>query len=156
VIWEGTNLSEGRGTCRPFEIFGAPYLDTERIKKRLAPEAAEGCYFQKYSFRPTFNKWEGELCHGFMIHVLDTRIFRPFFTSIAFLRTVMELHGESFEWRMPPYEYEYEKKPIDLIVGNSLFRRDLELCTDLSLIKEKWLSDSTSFVQWRRPYLLYT
>src|SRR4030065_1420346 len=61
VIWEGTNLSEGRGTCRPFEIFGAPFLDTKVIRKRLIQEAMEGCHLQEITFRPTFNKWEGEI-----------------------------------------------------------------------------------------------
>ena len=71
VVWEGTNLSEGRGTCRPFEIFGAPFLDIKLIKQSLLPKTTTGCYLQEISFRPTFNKWKGELCHGFMIHILD-------------------------------------------------------------------------------------
>jgi uncharacterized protein YbbC (DUF1343 family) len=156
VLWEGTNVSEGRGTCRPFEIFGAPYMDTNVIKRSLEPEAAVGCHLQECSFRPTFHKWEGKICQGFMIHVLDPRVYRPYLTSIALLKTVMEIHKGSFEWRKPPYEYEYKKKPIDLIMGDSSLRRDLESGTPLSLIKEKWLSDLESFVRWRRPYLLYS
>ena len=156
VIWEGTNLSEGRGTCRPFEIFGAPYLDTKSIKKSLKPEVTEGCYLQEFSFRPTFNKWKDEVCKGFMLHVLDTNIYRPYFTSIALLQTILQNHPESFEWKNPPYEYEFKKKPIDIIMGDSSLRRDLESGAHLSLIREKCREGLASFLAWRRPYLLYS
>ncbi|MBW1797893.1 MAG: DUF1343 domain-containing protein [Deltaproteobacteria bacterium] len=155
VVWEGTNLSEGRGTCRPFEIFGAPFLDTRAVKQALEPEGLEGCYLREYLFRPTFHKWEGKLCSGFMIHVLDPHIYMPYFTSIALLRAVMEIHRDDFEWKQPPYEYEYKKKPIDMIMGDSSLRHDLETGAPLSLIKEKWQADLASFVLWRRPYLIY-
>jgi uncharacterized protein YbbC (DUF1343 family) len=92
VIWEGTNLSEGRGTCRPFEVFGAPYLNTKSIKRALEPEAMQGCFFQEYVFRPTFQKWKGELCKGFVLHVMDPHIYRSYYTSIALLKAVMEIH----------------------------------------------------------------
>lgn len=156
VIWEGTNLSEGRGTCRPFEIFGAPYLDTEAIRQNLYQEATRGCHLQEFSFRPTFHKWQGELCHGFMIHVLDPHLYRPYFTSIALLKTVLEIHRQSLEWKNPPYEYEYKKKPIDLIMGNSSLRHELESGAHLSLIQEKWEKELEYFIQWRKPYLLYS
>ncbi|MBW2144932.1 MAG: DUF1343 domain-containing protein [Deltaproteobacteria bacterium] len=155
VIWEGTNLSEGRGTCRPFEIFGAPYVDTAAIKNRLEPEAAAGCCLQEYSFRPTFNKWQGERCRGFMIHVLDANIYQPYFTSITLLKTIREIHPEDFEWKEPPYEYEYEKKPIDLITGDSSIRRELEAGVPVSIMRDKWQEDLASFVRWRKEYLLY-
>ena len=155
VIWEGTNVSEGRGTCRPFEIFGAPYFDTEMIKQALEPDVSLGCFLQEYSFRPTFHKWKEEVCRGFMIHVTDPHIYRPYFTSIAILKAVMEIHKNNFAWKEPPYEYEQKKKPIDLIMGDSSFRCDLESGTCLSRIKEICEADRESFVQWRRPYLLY-
>ncbi len=155
VIWEGTNLSEGRGTCRPFEIFGAPYLDTSAIKRTLEPEATRGCHLQEFSFRPTFQKWQGELCHGFMIHVLDPHVYQPYFTSIALLKAALEIHPEGLEWKAPPYEYEYKKKPIDLILGDSSLRRELKSGAHLSLIKEKWERELGYFIQWRKPYLLY-
>ncbi len=156
VIWEGTNLSEGRGTCRPFEIFGAPWLDPDVIKRGLDPEATTGCYLQEYTFRPTYHKWEGELCRGFMIHVLDPHIFRPYGTSIALMKTVMDMHQSNFKWKKPPYEYEYKKKPIDLIMGDSSVRHDLESGASLTLIMDKWRADLESFIRWRRPYLLYS
>ncbi|MCP4666613.1 MAG: DUF1343 domain-containing protein, partial [Deltaproteobacteria bacterium] len=136
VLWEGTNLSEGRGTCRPFEIFGAPFLDTDSIKRALEPEAMAGCHLQDYAFRPTFNKWDGELCRGFMMHVTDPHVYRSCYMTTGLLRAVMEIHGESFRWKEPPYEYEYEKTPIDIIVGDASFRRDLESGVPVSMMAE--------------------
>jgi uncharacterized protein YbbC (DUF1343 family) len=156
VIWEGTNVSEGRGTCRPFEIFGAPFLYPKAIIQELEPEASIGCYLQEYSFRPVFNKWQGELCHGFMIHVLDPYSFQPYLTSIGILKAIMKIHEEDFEWKAPPYEYEYKKKPIDLIMGDLSVRYELETGTALSVIKEKWLEDLKSFDDWRMPFLIYS
>jgi uncharacterized protein YbbC (DUF1343 family) len=156
VIWEGTNLSEGRGTCRPFEIFGAPFLDVKLIKQSLLPKATTGCYLQEISFRPTFNKWKGELCSGFMIHILDHRAYRPYFTTIALLKATIEIHRKDFQWKEPPYEYEYEKMPIDMILGDSNLRREIETGEDLTTIEEKWLTGLNSYPAWRRPYLLYT
>jgi len=155
VIWEGTNLSEGRGTCRPFEIFGAPFLETKMILQKLMHEAIEGCYLQEITFRPTFHKWEGDLCRGFMIHVLDCRLFRPYFTTIAMLKTIIDLYGEAFRWKEPPYEYECERMPIDIILGNSELRKELESGEDLLQIKERWRFENKDFMEWRRPYLLY-
>ena len=156
VIWEGTNISEGRGTCRPFEIFGSPYLDTKSIKKKLKPEAVKGCFLQEYSFCPTFDKWEGELCYGFFIHITDPHVYMPYFTSLSLLRAIIETHQSDFQWTQPPYEYEYKKKPIDLIMGGSSVRIDLESKVPLSQIKRKWSEELESFVQWRKPYLIYS
>ena len=156
VIWEGTNLSEGRGTCRPFEIFGAPYLDTKSIKRALEEKAMQGCFFQEYSFRPTFQKWKGELCKGFMLHVMDPPIYRSYYTSIALLKAVMKIHRKDFEWKEPPYEYEHKKRPIDLILGDTSLCKDLESDVPLSKISQTWASDLKSYSRWRKPYLLYS
>lgn len=156
VIWEGTNLSEGRGTCRPFEIFGAPFLDTKLIKQHLIPEAISGCYLQEISFRPTFQKWEGQFCNGLMIHILDHEAYRPYFTTMALLKATVEIHRNDFTWREPPYEYEYEKMPIDMILGDSDLRREIETGGDLMVIKENWGKESKEFLRFRRPYLLYS
>ena len=155
VIWEGTNLSEGRGTCRPFEIFGAPYLDPKSIKEVIEPEATRGCFLQEYSFRPTFQKWKGELCKGFMLHVIGPHTYHPYLTSVALLNAIMEIHKKDFRWKNPPYEYERERKPIDLILGDTALRKDLESGTPISRITQNWVADIESFSQWRRPYLLY-
>lgn len=155
VIWEGTNVSEGRGTCRPFEISGAPFLDTQKILGALSPEVLQGCHLQEMSFRPTFHKWGGEICKGFMIHILDPLKYAPYFTSLALLRAVMKVHGGQFQWKPPPYEYEFEKMPIDLILGDSELRHDIESGKDLWEMKNARLSDADEFMEWRKPYLIY-
>lgn len=156
VIWEGTNLSEGRGTCRPFEIFGAPFLEPTLIKQKLSPESTAGCYLQEISFRPTFNKWEGDLCRGFMIHVLDPSTYRPYLTTLALLQAIIEIHEKKFSWKEPPYEYEFKKMPIDLILGDSSLRREIEKGGKVFSMEEKWLKALKEFRAWRKPFLLYT
>lgn len=155
VIWEGTNLSEGRGTCRPFEMFGAPYLDTAKILDSIPEEFLRGCRLREISFRPTFNKWQDEICKGFMIHILDKTAYRSFDTAVALLKTIIDIHGKSFKWKEPPYEYEYDKLPIDLILGNSAFREAIQEGRNLFEIKKTWLSEYEEFKELRRPYLLY-
>ena len=125
VIWEGTNISEGRGTCRPFEIFGAPFVKPSIVKKGLVSKDIEGCYLREHYFRPTFNKWKGRLCGGFMIHVLNPNIYRPYRTSLALLKIIIETYRNEFAWRKPPYEYDFERLPIDLILGYSSIRATL-------------------------------
>ena len=155
VLWEGTNISEGRGTCRPFEIFGAPFLEPKAVTQKLVPEAMNGCALQALAFRPTFHKWQGALCRGFMIHVTDKHTFRPYFTSIALLGTLVTLYGEEFAWKSPPYEYESERMPIDLILGDSSLRMQIEAGRDVSQIKEEWVDALEDFLEWRTPYLIY-
>ncbi len=156
VLWEGTHISEGRGTCRPFEIFGAPYFDTIAIKKCMDTQAFKGCCLQDYLFRPTFHKWAGKLCHGFMIHILDFDAYRPYYTSLALLQAVISLYGEYFEWKMPPYEYETKKKPIDMILGNTSLRKGLESGCSLSRLWEGWAAELETYRQWIKPSLLYS
>ena len=91
IIWEGTNISEGRGTCRPFEIFGAPFINPSIIKKGLASKDMKGCYLQEYYFRPTFNKWKSKLCGGFMVHVVNPTIYRPYQTSLSLLLSLIHI-----------------------------------------------------------------
>jgi uncharacterized protein YbbC (DUF1343 family) len=155
VIWEGTNISEGRGTCRPFEIFGAPFLDTDAIRKRLLPEAVAGCILQDFSFRPTFHKWAGQLCMGFMIHVVDHRAFQPYFLSIALLKAIIETHGEDFLWKEPPYEYEFERMPIDLILGDKKMREEIQAGSDVIAMNEDWARENADYNEWRSAFLLY-
>ncbi len=155
VIWEGTNISEGRGTCRPFEIFGAPYIDSRAVLEKLDPDATTGCHIRKYTFRPTFNKWKNQLCHGLMIHILDPVTYRPFYTSMAILKVIMELYPDSFEWKSPPYEYEYKKMPIDIIMGDSSVRLHLEAGSGLTGLRERWLPELEEFRKWKYKYHLY-
>jgi len=156
VLWEGTHISEGRGTCRPFEIFGAPYFEPTAIRKHLDSKALNGCRLQDYLFRPTFHKWSGKLCRGFMIHILDMEVYRPYYTALALLQAVISVHGEHFEWKGPPYEYEYKKKPIDLILGSVSLRHGLETGRPLSLLQKDWLPDLKTYGEWIKPDLLYS
>jgi uncharacterized protein YbbC (DUF1343 family) len=152
VLWEGTNVSEGRGTCRPFELFGAPFLDTRNVMKRVGKKEQEGCALQEISFRPTFHKWQGEICKGFMIHIINPWTYRPYSLSLTFLREILDLHRPDFAWKEPPYEYEYERLPIDLILGDVTLRQGLEDGTNMVGL---WEDEMKSYLEWRAPYLLY-
>jgi uncharacterized protein YbbC (DUF1343 family) len=155
VLWEGTNVSEGRGTCRPFESFGAPFLDPAGIKSSLRPEDTKGCSLQDISFRPTFYKWQGKLCRGFFIHVTNPPIFRPYRFSLAVLSAVLAAHGRDFKWKEPPYEYEYSRLPIDLILGDSSLREGLEGSVELNSLQVSWEKELDQYLEWREPFLLY-
>ncbi len=155
VIWEGTNISEGRGTCRPFEIFGAPFFDTRAILKNLHTGSLSGCVLQEVSFRPTFHKWKDDVCIGFMIHVTDPPTFRPYITSLTLLQTVLNLYPKQFGWKPPPYEYEFKRLPIDLILGDEGVRKALQEGRNLLPFEERWSQDLRGFLEWRKPYLLY-
>jgi uncharacterized protein YbbC (DUF1343 family) len=155
VLWEGTNVSEGRGTCRPFEIFGAPFIDPKGIRNRLQPEDSEGCLLQDISFRPTFNKWQGELCRGFFIHVADPLTFRPYRCSLALLSAILHNHRQDFRWKEPPYEYEYNRLPIDLILGDSSLRESIEGSVELNSLQSSWETELSKYLEWRESFLLY-
>lgn len=155
VLLEGTNLSEGRGTTRPFEIFGAPYLDPRRLADRLAAYDLPGVIFREHHFLPTFQKCQGVLCHGFQLHVTDRNTFRPYRTTLALLQSVLASCPEQFAWREPPYEYEEKKLPIDILTGDRIVRERLEEMTDLSRMEREWDDDLASFRKERQRYLLY-
>lgn len=156
VLWEGTNVSEGRGTCRPFELFGAPYFDTRKISRVLDREALSGCYLQEFSFKPTFHKWAGKICRGFFIHIIDPASFSPYFTALSLLQAVIKIHPMPFRWKNPPYEYDYERLPIDLLIGNSLVRRELETGnTSIRDLRERWASELALYVDQKKGYHIY-
>ncbi len=153
VLLEGTNLSEGRGTTRPFELFGAPFLSPRRIKRSL-PELP-GVILREASFEPTFHKWAGELCLGFQLHVTDRGSFKPYYTTLALLAAIRELYPEQFAWRQPPYEYETERLPIDLLTGDAAIRLGLEQGLSAAELEAAWLGDLAGFMETRREFLLY-
>ncbi len=155
VLWEGTNVSEGRGTCRPFEIFGAPFLRPERVLSMTPDEALKGAFFQPFSFRPTFHKWAERICRGFLIHVLDAESFQPYLASLALLWAILRDAGNEFEWRHPPYEYETERMPIDLILGSRDIRRALEKGKSPLAVRDEWREELAEFKAWRKAYLIY-
>jgi uncharacterized protein YbbC (DUF1343 family) len=116
-LLEGTNISEGRGTTRPFEIFGAPFIDAEAFCRELNILKLPGVFFRENYFQPTFHKFAGEMCGGAQLHVIDRDIFRPFQTGIEIIRCIRKLYPDSFAWKQPPYEYEREKLPIQILLG---------------------------------------
>jgi uncharacterized protein YbbC (DUF1343 family) len=116
-LLEGTNISEGRGTTRPFEIFGAPFIDAHRLCGELNDLKLPGVFFRVNYFQSAFHKFAGELCGGAQLHVTDRNTFRPFETGIEIIRTIRKLYPESFAWKQPPYEYEREKLPIQILLG---------------------------------------
>lgn len=119
-LLEGTNVSEGRGTTRPFEIFGAPFIDAEALCRELNDLKLPGVFFRQNYFEPTFQKFAGQLCGGAQIHVLNRDTFRSFETGIEILRCIRKLYPEPFAWKQPPYEYEHEKLPIEILLGGPL------------------------------------
>ncbi len=155
VLVEGTHLSEGRGTTQPFELIGAPYIDPYLLSRELNGHRLPGVHFRPCFFRPTFHKWAEELCGGVQIHVTDRASFRPFLAGLAVLREVLRLYPERFAWRKPPYEYEYEKMPIDILLGTDSLRRSLEAGEELRAMEESWQADLGRFLEKRRRYLLY-
>lgn len=155
VLLEATNISEGRGTTRPFEIIGAPFLNPYHLRKYIEKDCLAGICLQEYTFRPTFNKWAGKLCHGYMIHVTDKRKFRGMSFALGLLAAIYGVYSETFSWKLPPYEYEYDRLPIDIISGTSEVRKCIENRSDIIELIHTWEDEYHTYLEWRRPYLLY-
>jgi uncharacterized protein YbbC (DUF1343 family) len=155
VIWEGTNLSEGRGTTQPFELFGAPFIEPVRILEHVDEDAVTGAILRPTEFEPTSNKWQGQLCRGFQIHVTDPDRYQPYRTSLVLLQAVLTCHADRFQWKPPPYEYEYERMPIDLITGDSAIREGLVARIPVAELEAAWREELQAFDQMRRAVFLY-
>jgi uncharacterized protein YbbC (DUF1343 family) len=154
VLLEGTNLSEGRGTTRPFEYFGAPFLEPAGIKAALeAP--LPGVALREAAFEPTFHKWAGQVCRGFQLHVTDRRAFKPYYTTLALISAILSLYPELFSWRQPPYEYEAERLPFDLLTGDAAVRQALENGTPVIELEASWQRELRQYEEARRLVLLY-
>src|SRR5205807_3634793 len=108
-LLEGTNISEGRGTTRPFEIFGAPFIEAEKFCSGLNALKLPGVFFRENYFQPTFQKFAGELCGGAQIYVLDRDEFRPFLAGVEIIKHIRKTYPEQFQWKRPPYEYEWKQ-----------------------------------------------
>ena len=155
VIWEGTNVSEGRGTTQPFELFGAPFLDIQKIQATLTKAKLPGVFFRPAVFEPTSNKWQQTACNGFQIHVTDPRQYRPYATTLHLLQAVIGNHRDQFRWKAPPYEYEFKRKPIDLIIGDRNIRRRIETLEPLDEIEASWQEDLEGFKEISKGFHLY-
>ena len=154
-LLEGTTISEGRGTTRPFEIFGKPGVDPDGLVKRLTAEDLPGVRFRPLYFQPTFQKHQGEVCGGAQIHVTDRNRFLPVLTGVAVIRTIYHLYPESFSWKQPPYEYEEEKLPIDILAGTDELRSQIEHGCSVEEIARSWQKKLDLFREARKTYLLY-
>jgi uncharacterized protein YbbC (DUF1343 family) len=154
-LLEGTNVSEGRGATRPFEISGAPWADPRSLVRIMEDFELPGVRFRPLHFIPTFHKWAGETIGGLQIHVTDRRSFEPFRTGVALVMAYRELGGAAFRFNDPPYEYEYELLPFDILCGTDRVRRKIEGGSALDDIIADWENELEEFAQVRRKYLLY-
>jgi uncharacterized protein YbbC (DUF1343 family) len=152
---EGTNLSEGRGTTRPFELCGAPWVNPDRLADRLAADTLPGVIFRPITFRPTFHKFAGQQCGGVQLHVTDRAGFRPVRTSLALLAAFRAEGPAQFRWRTEPYEFVEDVPAIDLLFGSGRERLALQAGLPPSDIARLWAEDETAFKARREPFLLY-
>jgi len=155
VLVEGTNLSEGRGTTRPFELIGAPWIDPEPFADALNSRQLPGVHFRPVVFEPTFQKHARLACGGCQIHVIDRQTFRAVETGVAVIDAFRAAGGTQFAWRDPPYEYEHAKMPIDILYGSSELREALAAGKTPSEIAAGWAPALDSFRQLRETFLLY-
>ncbi len=155
VLFEGTQLSEGRGTTRPFELVGAPWVHAEAFADRMNRSGVAGAYFRPASFEPTFQKHARVSCGGCQIHVTDRRQFPPVAAGAALLREFYGIAPDKFAWRMPPYEYEHDKMPIDILAGSAALREQVEAQAPLADIVASWRAGEADFRALRDPVLLY-
>jgi uncharacterized protein YbbC (DUF1343 family) len=155
VLFEGTVLSEGRGTTRPFELIGAPWLDGERLAERMYRAGLAGVHFRPATFEPTFQKHARATCGGCQIHVTSRQEFEPVKAGVSLMRECFGLAPDRFKWRDPPYEYEHDKMPIDILAGSPALREQIERQVPLDDIVASWERGEADFTEARRPYLLY-
>jgi uncharacterized protein YbbC (DUF1343 family) len=146
VLWEGTNVSEGRGTTKPFENFGAPWIDGYELTKKLNELCLPGVRFREAWFTPTFSKYKGELCGGAQIHVIDRNRYKPFASTLYTIRTVMDMYPDHFK-----FHADY----IDKLMGTSKVREALEKGVDIRDILKSFEESLNNFSKLRKSYLLY-
>ncbi len=154
-LGEGTNVSEGRGTCRPFEQFGAPWLKGMTVAQHLNSLSLPGVVFRSCAFTPTFDKHRGVSCEGAFLHVTDGAIFKPFLTGVSVFQTCFEQGGKHFGWRADAYEFVEDVPAFDLLCGNKEVRLGIESGRALEVVKAQCARDEVRFLHQRAPFLLY-
>jgi uncharacterized protein YbbC (DUF1343 family) len=155
VLFEGILISEGRGTTRPFELIGAPWIEAESFARRLNGLGLPGVHFRPAVFEPTFQKHSKQTCGGCQIHVTDRRQFQPVLVGVALIAMFHQVDPARFAWRQPPYEYEHNKMPIDILAGSAVLRQQIEAGVDAVEIVRGWHDDEEKFRKLREPFLLY-
>ena len=154
VIFEGTNISEGRGTTLPFEQFGAPWVDTQRFLAQMAGHTP-GLFLRPVCFEPTSQKWMNQVCYGAHLHVLDREVYSPYQVSLKAVQALLTAHAEHFQFKTPPYEYEYEQLPMDLILGSRTLRQILADGQDLDQAAASWQEPLLDFQRKSSKFYLY-
>jgi uncharacterized protein YbbC (DUF1343 family) len=155
VLFEGTSVSEGRGTTRPFELVGAPWIDAEPFAEALNKRSQPGVVFRPAVFEPTFHKHAGRRCGGCQLHVVNRETFRPVESAVLLTELFRRAGRDEFRWRDPPYEYEYEKLPFDILAGSADTRDQIEAGVPAEQIARSWTADVAAFERLRAPFLLY-
>ncbi len=155
VFFEGTNISEGRGTTRPFEWIGAPYVQPDRLAKEMNQLKLPGVYFRPIFFQPSYQKHKDTICGGVQIHVSQRKTFNAFRTGLYLLERIATMHPGDFQWKKPPYEYEYDRMPIDLIAGTAKIREAIDQGKGVREIEKEFSQQLKVFAKVRKQYLLY-
>jgi uncharacterized protein YbbC (DUF1343 family) len=155
VLFEGTIISEGRGTTRPFELIGAPWIDGERLADEMNAKRLPGAQFRPIVFEPTFHKHAKETCGGCQVHVTDRRSFAPVRAGVELIAALRRQAPDRFAWRNPPYEYEHDKWPIDILYGSDRLRTTIDAGGDPGVLAAEWRRDEDAFRALRQPFLLY-
>ena len=155
VLFEGTNVSEGRGTTRPFELIGAPWIDADHLVDTLNHLELPGVVFRSVQFEPTFQKHAGQICGGCQLHVTDRRTFPSVTVAVALMQAIRAQDPDAFAWREPPYEYEAVQLPIDILAGTERFREQMNRDVPAREIAAGWASSIAEFEVTRQRFLLY-
>jgi uncharacterized protein YbbC (DUF1343 family) len=155
VLFEGIMLSEGRGTTRPFELVGAPWIEAERFARDMNALGLNGVHFRPAVFEPTFQKHAKQTCGGCQIHVIARHLFKPVLVGVALAGMFRRTNPSKFAWRQPPYEYEHDKMPIDILAGSDTLRRQIEADVPAAEIAASWRADEEAFRTVRERFLLY-
>ena len=155
VLLEGTMASEGRGTTRPFELIGAPWVQAERMAAALNDQRLPGVHFRPAVFEPTFQKHARVTCGGCQIHVTDRAQFQPVLTGVALIEAIRREDPATFAWRQPPYEYEHDQWPIDILAGSPTLREAIDAGATARDIAASWPAAMASFLEARQRVLLY-
>jgi uncharacterized protein YbbC (DUF1343 family) len=155
VLFEGTNVSEGRGTTRPFELIGAPWVIAETFAADLNRRKLDGVVFRPAVFEPTFHKHVKETCGGCQLHVIDRNAFRPVLAAVLLTEAFRNANRDRFRWRDPPYEYEHEKLPIDILAGSAAVREQIDANVPAEAIARSWEAGVAGFEKIRSRFLSY-
>ncbi|HJX14988.1 MAG TPA: DUF1343 domain-containing protein, partial [Candidatus Deferrimicrobiaceae bacterium] len=154
-LLEGTNVSEGRGTTRPFELFGAPWFDGSRLAEALSAERLPGVRFRPASFVPTWDKHAGVRCHGVEVVVVDREAFRPFRTGVACVAAARAQDPGRFRWRTEPYEFVEHVPAFDLLCGSARERETIEAGQGWRDLAAAWVREERAFRKRRARHLRY-